>query len=61
VARPRPSPSTWPSVAATSTPPVTSANPPSLWTAYGVIFALTTGANVINVDGEIIAYGVLDV
>ncbi|GFZ52110.1 hypothetical protein JCM24511_09883 [Saitozyma sp. JCM 24511] len=32
-----------------------------LWTAYGVIFALTTGVNVINVDGEIIAYGVLDV
>jgi bacteriorhodopsin len=38
-----------------------SADPLSLWTAYGVIFALTTGANVINVDGEIIAFGVLDV
>jgi bacteriorhodopsin len=38
-----------------------SADPLSLWTAYGVIFALTTGTNVINVDGEIIAFGVLDV
>jgi len=32
-----------------------------LWTAYPIIFALTEGANILSVNVEVIAYGVLDV
>ncbi|OTA70242.1 putative opsin-1 [Hypoxylon sp. EC38] len=32
-----------------------------LWTAYPIIWAVAAGARLINIDGEIIAYAVLDV
>ena len=32
-----------------------------LWTAYPIIWGFTEGSRVLNVDGEIVAYAVLDV
>lgn len=32
-----------------------------LWTGYPIVFGLTEGANLLSVDTEVIAYGVLDV